>query len=377
MTSETRPRTFVVIQLNGGNDYLNTIVPYGNGLYYDYRPTVQIEADTVLPIDDNFGFNPTLGPIKELWDEGKVGIINGIGYPEPNRSHFRSMDIWHTAEPEKIGTEGWLGRTIRDLDPYKENVLTGINFGLGLPRAMGCKDVPVASVGNLETYGLFPDVREEQTREFALEAFSRMYGAMGRGDVIDHLAQTGTDAQKGADILRTAPGKYSSSVEYGPASIAQNLKGVAQVLFADLGTRIYFTQHTSFDTHGGELSAHAKLWRDVAGAVSDFYADLKEHGRENDVVILAYSEFGRRIQDNGSGTDHGSGGVAFVIGDPVKGGMYGEYPSLKEEDQLNGDLHFNNDFRSTYSTILDQWLRLDAVPIVNGQFEQFDFFKNI
>ena len=376
MTSETKPRALVVIQLGGGNDYLNTIVPYSSGLYYDYRPTVHIEADTVLPIDDDYGFNPNLRPIKKLWDERKVGIINGIGYPNPNRSHFRSLDIWHTAEPEKIGTEGWLGRTIRDLDPYKENVLTGINFGLGLPRAMGCKDVPVASVGNLETYGLFPDVREEQTREFALEAFSRMYGAMGRGDVIDHLAQTGTDAQKGADILRTAPAQYSSSVEYAPTTIAQNLKGVAQVLFADLGTRIYFTQYTSFDTHGGELSVHAKLWRDVSGAVSDFYADLKEHERENDVVILAFSEFGRRIQDNGSGTDHGSGGVAFVIGDPVKGGMYGEYPSLKEEDQLNGDLHFNNDFRSTYSTILDQWLRLDAVPIVNGQFEQFDFFKN-
>ena len=375
MTSQTKQPVLVVLQLSGGNDYLNTIVPYSNGLYYDFRPTVRIESDAVLPIDDDFGFNPNLRPIKELWDEGNVGVINGIGYPNPNRSHFRSMDIWHTAEPEKIGTEGWLGRTIRDLDPNKENVLTGVNFGMGLPRALGCKDVPVASVGNLETYGLFPDVREEQTREFALEAFSRMYGAMGRGDVIDHLAQTGTDAQKGADILSTAPALYSSSVEYASTPIAQSLKGVAQVLFADLGTRIYYTSHSSFDTHGGELSAHSRLWREVSGAVSDFYADVKEHGRENDVVILMFSEFGRRIQDNGSGTDHGSGGVAFVIGDPVKGGMYGEYPSLKEEDQLNGDLHFNNDFRSTYSTILNQWLGLDAASIVNGQFEQFDFFR--
>ena len=249
-------------------------------------------------------------------------------------------------------------------------------MGSGLPRALGCKDVPVASVGNLETYGLFPDVREEQTREFALEAFSRMYGAMGRGDVIDYLAQTGTDAQKGADILSTAPVRYSSTIEYGPSSIAQNLKGIAQVLFADLGTRIYYTSHASFDTHGGELSAHSRLWREVSGAVGDFYADVREHGREQDVVVLMFSEFGRRIQDNGSGTDHGSGGVAFVIGDPVTGGMYGEYPSLKEEDQLNGDLHFNNDFRSTYSTVLDQWLGLDAASIVNGKFEQFNLLKN-
>ena len=376
MTSTNKNPALVVLQLSGGNDCLNTIVPYNNGLYYDFRPTVRIEADSVLPIDNDFAFNPNLEPIKDLWDQGKVGIINGIGYPNPNRSHFRSMDIWHTAEPDKVGTEGWLGRAIRDMDPKKENVLTGVNFGLGLPRALGCKDVPVASVGNLETYGLFPDVRDEQMRELALEAFSRMYRAMGRGDVIDHLAQTGSDAQKGADILRTAPAKYSSSVEYGPTSIAQSLKGVAQVLFADLGTRIYYTSHASFDTHGGELPAHAKLWRDISAAVGDFFADVKEHGRENDVVMMVFSEFGRRIQDNGSGTDHGSGGVAFVIGDPVKGGMYGEYPSLKEADQLNGDLHFNNDFRSTYSTVLDQWLGLDAVPVVNGQFEQFDFFKN-
>ena len=375
MTSTNKSPALVVLQLSGGNDYLNTIVPYNNGLYYDFRPTVRIGSDSVLTIDSDFGFNPNMGPIKDLWDQGKVGIINGIGYPNPNRSHFRSMDIWHTAEPDKVGTEGWLGRAIRDLDPHKENVLTGVNFGLGLPRALGCKDVPVASVGNLETYGLFPDVRDEQMRELALEAFSKMYGAMGRGDVIDHLAQTGSDAQKGADILRTAPDQYSSSVEYAPTPIAQNLKGVAQVLFADLGTRIYYTQHAGFDTHGGELPAHAKLWRDISAAVGDFYADVREHGRENDVVMLVFSEFGRRIQDNGSGTDHGSGGVAFVIGDPVKGGMFGEYPSLKEADQLNGDLHFNNDFRSTYSTILDQWLGLDAAPVVNGQFEQFDFIK--
>jgi uncharacterized protein (DUF1501 family) len=146
---------------------------------------------------------------------------------------------------------------------------------------------------------------------------------------------------------------------------------MAQVMFADLGTRIYYTQHGSFDTHSGELISHAKLWQEVAGAVGAFMEDLQEHGRQDDAVILIFSEFGRRIRDNGSGSDHGSGGVAFVIGNAVQGGMYGEYPSLKVEAQLEGDLHFNNDFRCTYSTLLEQWLRLDAAPIVNGQFEQF------
>ena len=376
MVSNGHDRSLVVIQLSGGNDCLNTIVPYNDGSYYDFRPSVRIEQETVLPLNDKLGFNPNMGPIKRLWDEGKVALINGIGYPSPNRSHFRSMDIWHTAEPEKIANEGWLGRAIRELDPKAENVLTGVNFGRGLPRALGCRGVPVASVGNLETYGLFPDVQDEKLRKYALEGFAKMYGGdKGKDAVMDFLGQTGTDALKGADILRTAPARYSSSVEYAANPIAESMKSVAQVMFADLGTRIYYAQHGSFDTHSGQLLSHAKLWDEVSGAVGDFMDDLKEHGREDDAVILIFTEFGRRIRDNGAGTDHGSGGMAFVIGGPVKGGMYGQYPSLKEEDQLEGDLQFNNDFRSTYSTLLEKALGLEAAPIVNGRFEQFDFLS--
>ena len=376
-TAGKKQKSVVVLQLSGGNAYLNTVVPYGNEEYYDLRKTVHIEQDAVLPIDSTFGFNPSMAPFKRLYDQGKVAVINGIGYDNPNRSHFRSMDIWHTALPDEIGTEGWLGRVIRDLDPNSENVLTGVNFGRGLPRALGVRGVPVASVGNLETYGLFPDIQDEATKKLALDAFAHMYGGVqGKDPVLDFIGQTGMDALKGADILREAPRKYSSSIEYAANPIAQNMKSIAQVLLADFGTRVFYTQHGSFDTHSGELVSHAKLWDEVAGAVGDFYDDMKEHGTENDVVVLVFSEFGRRIKDNGSGSDHGSGGVAFVIGGDVKGGMYGEYPSIKEADQLEGDLHFNNDFRSTYSTIVDQWFGLDAVPIVNGQFEQFDFLNS-
>ena len=203
-----------------------------------------------------------------------------------------------------------------------------------------------------------------------------MYGgAEGKDAVSEFLGQTGNDALRGADILRTAPKKYSSSVEYASNPFSQSLKDVAKVMFADIGTRIFYTQHGSFDTHGGELPVHAKLWQDVSAGIGDFMDDAKEHGRDEDALILVWSEFGRRIKDNGSGTDHGSGGVAFCIGGSVNGGFYGEYPSLKEEEQLEGDLHFNNDFRSTYSTILEQWLGIDPVPIVNGNFEQLDFVK--
>ena len=377
MTSNKREKSLIVIQLSGGNDYLNTVVPYGEGKYYDSRTTVNIPQNRVIPVTDKLGFNPSMGPIKALWDENKVAVINGIGYENPNRSHFRSMDIWHTAEPDIIGKEGWLGRAIRDMDPLGENVLTGINFGRGLPRALACPGVSVASVGDLETYGLFPDVQDEELRMFTLEAFSKMYGgAAGRDPVMDLLGQTGKDALQGADILRTAPGMYSSSVEYAPDSLAQNVKSISQVFHANLGTKVLYTQHGPFDTHSGELLSHAKLWNEVSGAIGSLMEDLKEHGTEDDATILVFSEFGRRIKDNGSGSDHGSGGGAFVIGGAVNGGMYGEYPSLAEAEQIEGDLRSNNDFRSVYTNILEDWLQLDAAPIVNGQFEKFDIFKS-
>ena len=164
-------------------------------------------------------------------------------------------------------------------------------------------------------------------------------------------------------------------MEYAANPRAQSLRDAAQFLFADLGTRIYYAQHGSFDTHGGELPVHNKLWHEVSSAIGDFMDDLQGHGRDEDTLVLVFSEFGRRIKDNGSGTDHGSGGVAFCIGGSVEGGFYGEYPSLNQRDQLEGDLQFNNDFRSTYSTILEQWLGLDPVPIVNGGFEQLDFIR--
>ena len=366
-------KALVVVQLSGGNDTLNTVVPFNDGLYHDFRQKVRLDTSKVHPISDDLAFNPSMGPVKRLWDEGNVAVINGIGYPNPNRSHFRSMDIWHTAMPDDIGRDGWLGLATRELDPTGDNVLTAVNFGRGLPRALSVRGVPVASVGNLETYGLFPDVQDEVMRKYALEAFSQMYGGQGKDNVMEFLGQTGRDALKGADILRTAPAQYESTVEYAANPIAQSLKSVAQVLFADLGTRIFYTQHGSFDTHSGEIVSHAKLWDEVAGGIGDFYDDLREHGRENDVAILVFSEFGRRIKDNGSGTDHGSGGTAFVIGGEVNGGLYGDYPSIESHMQLEGDLHFNNDFRMTYATLLDRWFKVDSEPIVNGQFEHFDF----
>ena len=376
MTSTKKDPVLVVLQLAGGNDAVNTLIPYTNPLYFDNRPNVRIAEDQVLAINDEIGFHPSMAPLKGVYDEGHMAIIQGVGYPAPSRSHFRSMDIWHTCEPEKVGDEGWLGRLIRDIDPKKENVLTGVNFGRGLPRALAAPGVPVASVGNLETYGVLTGIHDEDQRIKALDVFSKVYAPMiGQGPVVDYLAQTGLDALAGADILSTAPEMYTSSVEYGGDVVGQYMRNIAQTHLANFGTRVLYTTapYNSFDTHAGQLANHNLLWSETSRAVADFYDDLQEHNAGHNVMLLIFTEFGRRVHDNGSGTDHGSGGHAFVVGEAVKGGLYGEYPSLEGNKLLEGDLQFNNDFRGLYSTILEKWMGLDAKPIVNGTFEQLDF----
>jgi len=376
MASTTKDPVLVVLQLSGGNDALNTFIPYSNPLYFDNRPKVRIPEDQVLPLNDQLGLHPAMGPLKAIYDEGKMAIIQGIGYPKPSRSHFRSMDIWHTCEPEKVGDEGWLGRAIRDIDPNKDNVLTGVNFGRGLPRALAMAGVPVASVGNLETYGVLTGIEAEDQRTMALETFSKTYEPMlGKDAVLSYFAQTGLDALQGADILSTAATSYKSTVKYGNDDVAQYMRNIVQTHLANLGTRILYTTapYNSFDTHAGQLVNHTRLWTQTSRAIGAFYDDLKEHNATDNVVLLVFTEFGRRVHDNGSGTDHGAGGCAFVIGDAVKGGLYGEYPSLAAEKLVEGDLCYNNDFRGTYATLLERWMGLDAKSIVGGTFEQLDF----
>ena len=377
MATTKKDPVVVVLQMTGANDCLNTIIPYTNGHYRDARPKVGIPEDQVLPIDGELAFNPQMRPIKKLYDEGKVAIIHGIGYENSPRSHFRSMDIWHTCEPDVVGTEGWAGRVIRDLDPNSENVLKGVNFGQGLPRALALRGVPVTSVSSLESYGVLssvPGVAAEAERAQILDRFARMYApAIGTGEVMDYLGQTGRDALQGADIIRSASESYSSSVEYAETPIAKYLRDISQVYLADLGTQMFYTQHGSFDSHFNQPPMHTKLWIDMSSAISDFFDDLKEHDAGDNLIMVLFTEFGRRVKDNGTGTDHGAAGAAFVIGNQVKGGMYSTYPSLKPEDLQQGDLAPNYDFRGFYSTIIDRWLRLDPVPIVGGKFEQMDF----
>ncbi|MCH7713239.1 MAG: DUF1501 domain-containing protein [Chloroflexi bacterium] len=374
MTSSHKDPVLVVLQLTGGNDYLNTVIPYTDPLYRDNRPAVGVPEGQELQLDDKAAFHPEMGPMKTLYDQGQVAIIHGIGYPNSPRSHFRSMDIWHTCEPDILGTEGWLGRATRDIDPNKENVLTTVSFGPALFRSLTLPGVPVACVDDLDNYGLLPGITETQQRTKILERFARLYSpVMGSSAVMDYLGQTGLDTLQGADILKEAPKMYSSTVEYPDTTIAKKLKGIAQIHMAEFGTRILYCDHGSFDSHSNQVGMHDKLWHDVSQAVECFFDDLKEHDVADNVIMLMFTEFGRRTHDNGSGTDHGAGGAAFLLGDPIKGGQYSEFPSLKAEDLEQGDVVPNYDFRGLYTTILEDYMHLDAKPLVGGAFEKLPF----
>ncbi len=379
MVSTAKDPVLAVLSLSGGNDGLNTVIPRNSSLYRDFRPTLGVPEDQIIPITDELGFHPTMAPLKKFWDAGQLAIFVGIGYPTPSYSHFRSMDIWHTCEPEIIGTEGWLGRATKLMDPNAENVLTAVNFGRGLPRALVMDGVPVASVGNLETYGLLTGIDGEDQRNSALDVFGRMYApAIGSGAVMDYIHSTGTDALKGADILATAPDQYTSNVEYSGTVVGQYMKNIAQTHLAEFGTRVLYTTspYNGFDSHANQAQANAGLWTDVSNTVETFFTDLRDHNASDNITLLLFSEFGRRVNDNGSGTDHGAAGVAFAVGEHVKGGIYGTYPSLEpSEQEFGGNLKFNLDFRSVYSTILEDWFGMEPEPIVNGNFERVKFFN--
>jgi uncharacterized protein (DUF1501 family) len=369
-TAEKAP-VLVVLQLSGGNDYLNTVIPYNDPLYRDFRPTVGVPEADILHLDDEVGLHPSMGLIGEMYNQEKVAIIHGVGYPNSVRSHFRSMDIWHTCEPDTMGTEGWLGVATRELDPHKDNIVTAVSFGPSMFRALVSPGVPVACVDDLETYGLLTSIAAQEKRAKILNRFAQTYAPMvGTDAVMSYLGQTGLEAMRGADILKVAPERYASNVEYANTTIATKLKGIAQIHLAGLGSRIFYCDHNGFDTHANQAAVHPMLWKDVSEAINDFFDDLREHDAADNVVMLLFTEFGRRVRDNGSGTDHGAGGVAFVIGDAVKGGQYGEYPSLKPEDQTQGDLAPSLDFRGLYAALLEDWLGVEARPIVKGTFEK-------
>ena len=373
MTTSKKDPVLVVIQLSGGNDYMNTVIPYNNPFYYDNRPKLGVAENEGLRLDENLSFHPSMKPLQDIYTNGDLAIIHGVGWSNSNRSHFRCMDIWHTAEPDDFASEGWLGKAARQLDPKSENPATVVNIGQGLPRALVADGVSVASVSDINAYGLLTSVEQDLERQRILNHFAQMYApATGRVPIMEYIARTGTDALKGADEIKKAAHSYQSNVEYGSNTISNRLKDVAKVHLADIGSKIIYTEYGGFDTHAAQASSHPKLWGDVSTAIADFWDDLKAHNADDNVSMLVFSEFGRRVKENGGGTDHGAAGVSFLIGPNVNGGSFSDYPDIRAEALVEGDLAPSIDFRSVYSSILDNWMQVESPEVLGKQFEKID-----
>jgi uncharacterized protein (DUF1501 family) len=369
-------RILVVVQLSGGNDGLNTVVPYGAPEYYANRPGIGIgepgrarngmEA-LALARTQGIGLHPNLAGLKELHDSGKLCIVQGVGYPNPNRSHFASMDIWHTGKPSGSGT-GWIGRYVDAACNGNPAADMAVSVGRTAPIAMiGARSAPIAFesadlfrwLGN-DLHGSMEDPYQAIVRAGTLDGVRKDSQAA-------FLMRTALDAQVTSDRIRAAVRKQPLTPYPGHA-LARQLQTVAALIRDGMRTRVYYVSMGGFDTHAGQVGAHANLMRQLAESLLAFQNDLKAQGNEDRVLTMCFSEFGRRVRQNASnGTDHGTAGPVFVVGSRVQPGLAGNHPSLTELD--NGDLRHGVDFRAVYQELLGTWMRAPTQPVLGGDFK--------
>jgi uncharacterized protein (DUF1501 family) len=364
----------VVIQLAGGNDGLNTLIPYGDGLYYQNRPTLAVPQSQVLHLSSRLGFHPNLKGIKALYDRGKVAVIQGVGYPNPNLSHFRSTDIWQSAQPEGYTDTGWLGRFLDSTMAGEQNPLKAVSIGPQLPKAFWAKQTMVPAVQSLQSFRFIAAQAGAAAKQQVISAFQQIYGhgTGAEGPYLSLVQMADSAAYQATIQLARTAGVTTSSVQYPTSQIAGELKLVSQIIATNLGTRVFMVTQSGFDDHADEAAAHPRLMQELGDAVSAFYQDLSAQGRAQQVLLMTFSEFGRRPLENASnGTDHGTAAPILVIGAGVKGGLYGQTPSLANLD--DGNLRFSTDFRSVYSTVLANWMGADPSQAVLGKFPSIPF----
>ncbi len=362
----------VVVQMGGGNDGLNTIVPWSDDGYHRVRPTIRIGEKDTLRINDRIGLNPALSGLMELYKEGHVAIVQGVGYPNPDRSHFRATEILETAVPTKYSATGWLGRYLdaqsstnaQTNNPFKAVTLTDV-----IPAALIGQRVDVPAIGTLNTFS-YNTGRDALSKTSAGQLFDK--AGPGQSPYLSMLESTARLAFHGGDLLRSKIAGYTPAVKYPGDNFSKQLQLAAQLIGSRTGTRIIFVALGSFDTHVGQRNQQDRLLGYMSSGLSAFYRDLTAHGHANRVLTMTFSEFGRRVAQNaGNGTDHGTAMPLFVIGGAVNGGVYGEHPSLTDLD--NGDLKFNTDFRNVYATVLDRWLGRSPDGILFGTYQPMGF----
>jgi uncharacterized protein (DUF1501 family) len=381
MQAEANDHVLVVVELDGGNDGLNTVIPYEDALYYRNRRTLAIHKKDVVRLSDRVGLHPRMKALGELFGEGRVAVVQGVGYPDPDRSHFRSMEIWHTAstEPTAPGT-GWLGRYLDASEeasvppPPSEAFPAGLALTDGLPQALQARRVAVPVVAQLDGLG---EVNESQVA--LLRKLSTGAGggnSRGPGPATGpaaFLRQQADTLFRTADRLKAAAGKAQPvpAIEYPEGELGGQLRRAAQILGANLHVRVLFVSQDGFDTHANQAEGHGNLLESLSRSLAAFQRDLAARQLSDRVLVMVFSEFGRRVNENASlGTDHGAASCMFLVGERVKGGLAGQYPSL--EKLGDGDLIHNTDFRSVYATLLDRWLGCSPETVLGRSFPILD-----
>jgi len=386
-------KVLVVVQLSGGNDGLNTVIPYRDPLYAQNRVALRIAPTTVVPLADGIGLHPQMRGMAELYEQGQLAVVQGVGYPNPNRSHFESMDIWHSCQrgDEMNGDAaaarartGWLGRTIDRLPSRQRRELPALHLGRGaLPLALVARQTAVPSVESLDRFQLrSPDgglsvaaLRELSTSSLSPDAASAGNEAAEHpGSLVQFVQQTTLTALDASGKLKESLAQDRAAVAYPAAPLAGQLRTVAQLIDAGLPCRIYYLSLGGFDTHASQLPTHAELLGQLSQAVAAFMADLQARGHADRVLLMTFSEFGRRVKENASaGTDHGAAAPMFLAGAAVKPGLIGPHPALDDLDA--GDLKHHTDFRQVYAAILEHWLKCPAAEVLGDHFSPADVLK--
>jgi uncharacterized protein (DUF1501 family) len=356
----SKGKILVVVELTGGNDALNTLIPYSNDIYYHNRPSLAVSKKDVLSLSSDVGLHPSLKPWMKLWDDGELALIQGVGHPKPNRSHFESMAIWHTADPNSRELDGWVARIAEKYgDPF-----CATNFGGSTPRALRSDELILPTIGSIDRFQLkVPAEIEKFYQQMLNEPMT------GRADVLRQ-----STAQMFADIDKVQKGvtKYKPGASYPTSALADKLRDISRLISADVGPRVFYTSQGGYDTHAGQPLDHPELLDTLSSALLAFRSDLRAQGKEDEVIVIGFSEFGRRLAENASsGTDHGKAGMMFALGKQVKGGLFGEYPDLAKLD--DGDPRFTTDFRQVYATVLDRWMNISSRDILAGDFKPMGF----
>ncbi|HEX5416998.1 MAG TPA: DUF1501 domain-containing protein [Chloroflexota bacterium] len=369
-------KTLIVVQLAGGNDGLNTVIPYADSRYLQIRPHLGIPTDQVVQLDSHVGLHPSLKGLKPLWDSGKLAIVENVGYDHPSLSHFQAMDIWQTADPLNARHEGWLSTLVGGSVDGQGHPVNALSLGPSLAPALCCPTVPPPALTALADYKLQADPRYPTGRAAREDALHRLYASYAApapyAALLDTTAQTAETSSQ--QLQDTAAGHVpATGANYPKGGFGDGLKLLSALICKDLGLRVGYLVLGGFDTHAIQLKHHADLLKTLADGINAFQTDLAGHGKGDDVLLMTWSEFGRRAAENFSlGTDHGTAAPLFVVGNQIKGGLKGDAPDLGNLD--NGNLRFATDFRSVYATVLDGWLQADSSAILGQKFSPVGIF---